>query len=702
MQISELLSQLPKEVIESASRRGMSALTPPQELAVRNGLLIGGNFVIASPTASGKTFIAEMAMLKAVLHDYKKAIYVAPMRALVSEKYAELKEAYPYLSIAISIGDLDSLDQWLAKYDIVLVSTEKLDSLIRHGADWVQNAGVIIIDEVHMLDDASRGPTLDILMTKLRSICENVQIIALSATVGNADEIAEWLGAKLIESDYRPIKLEKGIVYEGMAYYPEEEPLYGASKIPELRVMEDTLHRKKQALLFYGTKRNAEAGAEKLSQIVERHITLDEKAKLHEISDSVMHALSRPTAQCEKLARLIDKGVAFHHSGLVNEQRHLVEQAFKDGIIKAIAATPTLAYGVNMPAHTVVVRDISRYSDSEGAERLGINEVTQLFGRAGRPKYDKEGRGLLLARSRSDIVDLYKKYINAPLDPVSSKLGVLPVLRTHVLSFVATEMLRTQEAITGFLSKTFYGFEFGDKYELSRLSHDILKELAEWEFIEQAGSAFEATRLGKRISELYIDPLSARWIVNTLPKATDDVGILFTVANTLEMRPYVKAVDEAEMLFPKYKYLLRNSHVNYEESMPYYDPVAPLGTALMLRDWSEEMPERDIAEKYSATPGSLFTKITNADWLLYSSIEIAKLIRVSTAQLHEMRIRVKYGIKKELLDLTRLEQVGRVRARLMYNAGIKTVSDIRKEGSSEKITRLFGKEVAKKILDQVR
>jgi len=702
MRIEDIAAKVPKELVESARARGMAVLTPPQELAVRKGLLDGKNLVVASPTASGKTFIAEMAMLRAVLHDFKKAVYVAPMRALVSEKYEELKAAYPFLNIAISIGDLDSLDPWLAKYDIIFVSTEKLDSLIRHGVDWLDSVGVIVFDEVHMLDEPGRGPTLDILITKLKRMCKGAQIIALSATIGNADEIAEWLNAELVESDYRPVLLKKGVACEGKAYYGDSEvELTGKSTIPELRIAQDTLNMKKQLIVFYATKKYAESGAERLAGVVEGYLTNEEKEKLKNVSDEILHALSRPTLQCEKLARLVERGVAFHHSGLVNEQRHAVEQAFKSNLIKAICSTTTLGLGVNMPAHTVVVRDTTRYSEEEGAEKLGVNEVTQLFGRAGRPAYDKEGRALLIAKSKYEVADLFERYINAPLDPISSKLGVMPVLRTHVLAFVATRMLRSSEAIADFLRSTFYGFQFGNRELLYEMASHILDEFVEWGFVRRMGTVYEATKVGERVSELYIDPLSAKWLIDALPHVHDDLGVLFAISNTVEMRPYPKVTEDAEMALADYLPILKSAHLDFEEEMPFYDPAKPMSAALMLNDWIEEKPEREIVEKYSTTPGSLFTKISNADWLLYSSIELSKLIGLNVAQLHKLRVRVKYGVKSELLDLIRLEQVGRVRARVMYNNGIRSVADIRSEEAKEKITKLFGRELGKKIIEQV-
>ncbi len=704
LEMHELKGRLPEETIESARKRGISMLTPPQELAIRAGLLSGKNFVVAAPTASGKTLIAEMAMMKTVLWDRKKAVYVAPMRALVSEKYSEFKEEYPFLKVAMSIGDLDSLDQWLDGYDLIFASTEKLDSLIRHGVNWLENIGCLVFDEVHMLDDGSRGPTLEILMTKLKRVAKDSQIIALSATVGNAREMAEWLKAELVESDYRPVILKKGIELEGAVYFEQgEEALAGRSKIPEIRITEDTLESKKQILVFYSTKKNAEAGAEKLSSTVERYLTAAEKERLKEVSGQILNALSRPTMQCEKLARLVEKGVAFHHSGLVNEQRHAVEEAFKRNELKAIGSTSTLGLGVNLPAHTVLVRDTSRYSQGEGSERISVNEVTQLFGRAGRPKYDTEGRALLIARSKSEIQELYSRYISAELEPVESKLGVMPVLRTHILAFISSRFLSTQESILNFLSETLYGYQYSSMRELRAITNEVLEELQGWAFIEKKGSVYTSTKIGARVSELYIDPLSAKWIIDSLVKERDEIGNLFMITNTVEMRPYVRATEESGAVFMSYQYMLAGSSVNYEaEDLLYYDPLKPMSTALMLNDWIGEKTENQITREYSTTPGALFTKITNADWLLYSSTELGRLIRVNTTKLLELRVRLKYGIKKELADLVRLEQVGRVRARLMHDNGIRSVSDLRKEGADETVARLFGKEIAKRIMEQVK
>lgn len=708
MDVSSIRGRVPSEIVDSLQQRGISSFTPPQELAIKAGLLDSENIVVSSPTASGKTVIAEIACANAIISKGRKAVYVAPMRALATEKFNEFREAYPYIKSTISIGDLDSSDPWLSSYDMLFFSTEKFDSLMRHGISWIQGIGCVVFDEVHMLGDQSRGPTLELLITKLASMCD-AQVIALSATIGNPDEIARWMKASLVRSDYRPVKLLKGVVHDGKVLCAGEKrgkrselPLLGSNKIPEVKVVEDTLSRHKQALLFYATKRNAETGAKRLSVVVKNLLSDDEKVRLKAIAENALSVLPRPTEQCKLLASCIENGVAFHHAGLLNKQRAIVEDSFRSNVIKAICATTTLGFGVNLPAHTVVVRDTSRFN-SRYSERMGVNEVVQLFGRAGRPKYDTEGRALLLAANRELVDELFKRYIYSELDPVESSLGVAPVLRTHVLAFIAQGFLQDKGAMQRFMEKTFYSFQFGNQHYISMLIDKIVDELVEWGFVEPAnGDAYLPTRLGQRVSELYIDPLSARWIVDTLEAEPDTLGTLYMISNTMEMRPYVRATADAEDQYISYlsanpgmKSVWFGSGTDYG----HQDPVRAFSTSLMLRDWMEELKEPEIVKKYSTTPGALYLKVTNADWLIYSAIEIARVLKKRTHDLIEARVRLRYGIKEELLDLVRLEQVGRARARALYNNGLCTVNELR--ANREKAVKVLGKDIAERIFRQL-
>lgn len=215
MKLSEIKDKIPKKVFD-VLKQEITELRPAQVKAVNRGLLEGKNMLVCTPTASGKTLIAELAGMKKILEENAKVIYIVPLKALASEKYKDFKKKYgSFARIALSIGDLDSADPYLADYDLIICTSEKLDSLIRHHAPWLSAVGCVVVDEVHLLNDPGRGPTLEILLTMLRQILSNVQILALSATIGNPEELANWLDAELIIDNWRPVKLHKGVYLKG-------------------------------------------------------------------------------------------------------------------------------------------------------------------------------------------------------------------------------------------------------------------------------------------------------------------------------------------------------------------------------------------------------------------------------------------------------------------------------------------------------
>lgn len=207
---------LPDKFKEVLAKEGIDTFRPAQEKALDAGLLEGKSLLICTPTASGKTLIAEMAALKNIIEGRGKAVYIVPLIALATEKFKEFKRKYGHLcKVALSIGDLDTTDPYLVDYDLIICTAEKLDSLIRHHSPWLSLVSLVVIDEIHLINDVSRGPTLEILITVLKQVLRNVQLLGLSATIGNPDELAEWIGAGLVLDDWRPVPLKKGVYYAG-------------------------------------------------------------------------------------------------------------------------------------------------------------------------------------------------------------------------------------------------------------------------------------------------------------------------------------------------------------------------------------------------------------------------------------------------------------------------------------------------------
>mgnify|MGYP005840539155 CR=1 FL=1 len=215
MKIVYLRKEIPEKVFSLLEKKGFEELRPSQFKSIKAGLFKDKNLLVCTPTASGKTLVAELAFLNAVLHDKGKAAYIVPLRALASEKFRQFTKDYPELKIGMSSGDLDTDDSHLNNKDIIITTSEKFDSLLRHKAPWISKLKTVVIDEIHLLNDASRGPTLEIIITIIREKLKEVQLIGLSATIGNPKELAEWLGAELIQDSWRPVKLRKGVYLNG-------------------------------------------------------------------------------------------------------------------------------------------------------------------------------------------------------------------------------------------------------------------------------------------------------------------------------------------------------------------------------------------------------------------------------------------------------------------------------------------------------
>ena len=216
MLLRDIKEKIPEKLYSILEKEGINELRPAQEKSIKKGLLEGKNLLVCTPTASGKTLIAELAAIKSIVEGKGKAVYIVPLKALANEKFKEFKRKYSDLvNIALSVGDIDSADPYLANYDLIITTSEKLDSLIRHKANWLHNISTVVIDEIHLLNDISRGPTLEILITVLNQILKKAQIIGLSATIGNPEQLAEWLNAEIVIDGWRPVKLHKGIYLNG-------------------------------------------------------------------------------------------------------------------------------------------------------------------------------------------------------------------------------------------------------------------------------------------------------------------------------------------------------------------------------------------------------------------------------------------------------------------------------------------------------
>lgn len=669
----------------------------------------GENLVLAVPTASGKSLVAYLALLSKALKG-THGLYLVPLRALATEKFEDLKALGGALGlrVALAIGDLDDEDPQLARFDVVVATSEKADALLRHRAQWLQNVGCIVSDEVHLLGDPGRGPTLEVLLARFRGLNPGAQIVALSATIRNSAQLAEWLGAKHVKTEWRPVQLREGILFGKGIQYLDNEKVRVDSDLDDapLALAEDSVRQGGSVIVFVSTRKSTEAQAEKLAQAVRPHLGDESLAVLKEAAAKLKGGGSDETSVERKLAKCIAGGAAFHHAGLRNTERSLVERLFKQGHLKALAATPTLAAGVNLPARRVVIRDLFRYDVNEGNKPIPVLEYKQMAGRAGRPRYDTVGEAITIAKTQEQRSEILLSFLLAETEKVESKLGTENALRTHVLSSIAAGFVRDEQDLDAFMASTFYAHT-SDTWILKERVTRVIDFLLENDLITCQADEFEATRFGKRVSELYVDPMSAVKIRAGLArlkktKTVTPFSFLHLVVTTPDVIPlYMRKGDEwlegvsiereAELLTPP------SSGADHEFHL------AELKTASLLLDWIEESADEDLLKKYGAYPGDVATKVETAQWLLHATEEIARIFEKDAIKpVSQVNARVAHGARAELLPLLDLKGVGRYRARQLHRAGY-TGTDLLRKATLADLTRVqgIGPVVAMSILRQL-
>ena len=704
------VSGVPAWFAEHLREEEIESLYPPQAEAVDAGVAEGKSLVAAVPTASGKTLIAQLAMLSAVDRG-GTALYIVPLRALASEKREEFSSfEADGVSIGVATGNYEDTGEWLADKDIIVATSEKVDSLVRNGAPWIDDLDCVVADEVHLVDDPNRGPTLEVTLAKLRRINPNLQVVALSATVGNADTLAAWLDAELVDSTWRPIELRKGVHYGQALHFgdgSQRELRVESSEKPTEAIVRKTLSEGGSTLVFVNSRRNAEGSAKRLANTTTDGID-DDREQLAELAEEIRGVSDTETS--EDLAACVEKGAAFHHAGCSSEHRSLVEDAFRDRLVKVVCATPTLAAGVNTPSRRVVVRDWRRYSgDAGGMKPLSVLEVHQMMGRAGRPGRDPYGEALLLANSHDELDELLDRYVWADPEPLESKLAREPSMRTHLLATIASGFADSRAALLEFLDRTLYATQYRDGDDgsdnLERIVDSTLEYLDRNGFIDRDGE-LAATNLGHTVSRLYLDPMSAAEIVDGIENGTDPtvLGLYHLVSRTPDMYElYLRSGDREEytmLAYERESEFLGGMPSEFEEER-FEDWLAALKTARMLEDWASELDEETIAERYGVGPGDIRGKVDTAEWLLGAAESLAgELSLESVGAIREARKRVEHGVGEELIDLAGVRGVGRKRARRLYDAGIETRADLRNAEKSVVLGALRGREkTAENVLE---
>jgi len=685
MKIEKL--DLPESAIEFLKSEGFEKLYPPQADSVKSGLLDGTSILVSAPTASGKTLIAMLAILSYLSKNDGKIIYLSPLRALAAEKFTEFKKLEKItlgkkIKVGISTGDFENIEKNLEKSNILILTNEKMDSIIRHGVEWVEEIGLVISDEVHLIGDETRGPTLEMILTQLKQLDTKPQIVGLSATITNSDEIANWLDCKLIKNDWRPVPLSEGVsdgekvtMNDGKTFEFKRSLRGTPIDLGVQSVMQGG-----QSLVFAETRTRSKSLATKAADVISKMLEKNELKELEKTSKKIL-SQNEHTEIVKTLAILVKKGVAFHHAGLNQNCRETIEKEFRKGTIKLLSSTPTLAAGVNLPARRVVISSVNRYNGKVGRNiPISVLEYKQLCGRAGRPQYDDFGESIIVGTGNTE--DLIEHYIDGEPEPIISKITDDKSLRTHVLSVVVTHPGIKKEEILNFFLETLGGLQ--SRKTTLKFAIDIsLRFLSSEYLLIKKGERYAATEFGKKTSMLYIDPLTATHFRNAVEHVSKDrkhtFGFLHLISNCEEFFPKFSLRNKD---YESVSLMIENNSSELLEPISEYDCSRSL---LALQAWITESSELSLSDSLSIESGDMHRMAEMANWLSYCLREISKHVERADLleELDDLRKRIVYGIREELLDLVRVKGIGRVRARILYKHKIKNLDDLSKISTSK-------------------
>jgi helicase len=691
---------LPVEYINLLRERGIIELNPVQLEAIRKGVLAGRNMVISTPTASGKTLVAELLLVKRALEG-KIGIYLTPLRALAGEKHREfLRLNRLGLSVGISTGDYDQPAEYLGEYSIVVATYERFDSIMRLQPTWLSKVGVVVVDEMHNISDPERGPIIEFIVA--RSLRRGFQVLGLSATIGNPDLMAKWISGELVNTNWRPVKLVEGVFdkknYKVLFADGRGEPVEPESE-PVLDLVEHNLKRNMQTLVFIHNRKRIEELAREYAW------STGVSASPKEFADLLEDLESAPTRfERELIPELVKRGVGFHHAGLSMVSRRVVEEAFRRRILRVVFATPTLAAGINLPARRVLV-SVKRYDPASGRRvNIGVSEYKQMAGRAGRPQYDNVGEAIII--DARDVKEGFK-YINSAPEPVMGKVFTDRSLRVHVLSAVVSGEAKHTAELLELLKYTFSAIYSGDVEYLRLRVEEVVRVLREANMVTSALGLLKPTILGKITSYTYLDPLTVVLYLNHKPREFSEFYVLHLVALTPDFKRSSGYISER--VLSQYEEI---SEV-YEQGSPpvnsdfysYDDWLVGLVYASILYDWINEKTEDEILEKYMIGPGDLYNIRDTASWIISALGKVEGVLgNVSLSRkLHTLAVRVENGVREDAVELVSLKFIGRARARILIKHGIKTLSDLAKTPRRRLQTLpTFGPKVVDEIYSQLR
>ena len=767
MTLEELQQQhhVDSEIIRIWTERESAVLLPIQEAAIReHHILEGRDLLVSAPTSSGKTFLAEIAALHSIFRR-QKVIYLLPLKALAEEKYADFLEKYEEfgLDVVISTGDRTEFDAAIERGDfqIAVLVFEKASRLLVRNKNFLDNCGLIIVDEIQMTADFSRGGSLEMLLTSILYTRDkelqgagkfskpHPQLIALSAVIGDLNRLDKWLGLDVLLSGLRPVELQEGILRhdgtfisrgfiskevrsEHFTPFPEHLK-FNLKSMAERREYEYKrlehyvsylLSKGEQVLIFRKWKWLTRTTALRLAQDLQLPPALEALEAAQNMEDSISK---------EMLLESLRHGVAFHNADLGRDERRLIEDHFRaeKSKIRVICATSTLAMGINLPVKTVIINDLEKpdpYSEVFQEIPLSSSEYKNMSGRAGRLKRQDEGRSIIFCETPADERILWRNYIEGGFPQLNSLLADSRLL-DESLFLAAAGLCRSQQDLVEFMKRSYAGALVWneDPQAFEQMQHKIDEAIGyclEHELLARAGENLQITEMGRICA---IQGVSAESFVllngsfeQLDPERCDFWELLFLALHNRELEELHFRLSQTAYESGEYWRALRElQNHNYESPtqrseeilQSRFEVTKRIKMSLLLLDWIRGISLQKLELKYSqfyrdkSYSGVIRSLAENVGWMLrvLTDIAVARQAELVLIQkLQTLSKMVLHGVDDRAVELAALYVPGLTRAMLMRlaEAGYTREEHVL-EAELEDLIRVLPREIAFRLQDRV-
>ena len=735
MNISELSRYgIAPSLIDLWRAAGHDPLLPIQQIAVQRYNLFGGDsLLVSAPTSSGKTFIGEMATAN-VVSQKGKAVYLVPLKALATEKFETFRDRYGPggTRVVISTRDYREYDQAIEEqqFEIAVVVYEKMQQILNRKPSAFQGIGLVVADEIQMLADRERGADLEILLTRLRLSKLPLQFIGLSAVLRNNDLLSRWLGARFLEHFERPVELRRGILYQGQFDYQTynthnqgSEPLPGATEGPAWRIMMSCAlglaAKGEQSLIFLSDKNSTRNMASRAAEERGGKPAVEAIEELRSLEE---------TRSRDMLIECLQSGIAFHNADLCIEERSVVERHFRQGGIRIICATPTLAIGVNLPVKNVFLEP-ELWDDPDGTghpykRNMTKAEYDNMGGRAGRLSLENDfGRSILVATAPLHQEQFTHCYFDAELEPIEPKLSGGD-LTTTVMNLVAANTVSNRHEIARFLSQTYTGVTH--ERVLSEHRDEFVQKIdaavsrcMEYGLLTDGGGKLAPTKLGRLCAVKGIVAESGyemhRWLGSIGRRSLTEAEAIYALCRTTEARRQHVNMSTAEhrsWVYPqKLVAKLPREAVDFfgevllNRNFQLYEEVKPMKVALMLADWVEGHRAMDIEEEYQSLAGTIRAAGENIGWLADGAASIAELLGFSPDEvefLRDLSMRLEKGVSAAGVPLCRIRVrgFGRTHVQKLVSAGMTDIKAMQ-EATEASLNQVLGKAMSRSVREHV-